>query len=492
MQRETRLLILILMLGLSLRLFSLEARTLEYDDAFSILLAGRSPGEIITGTAADTMPPLYYFLLHAWMRLSGQVWFSRMLNVAIGLGVIGVLYLWTRTLFGHQAALWAGFCAALSPLLIFHAQGMRMYLILALSLALYAWFFTRLWLEEAGRKPWIDWTGLVISGAMAMYSHNLAVFTILSFDLFLVWQRNWRLLLRLLLSQAAVAILALPWLVLVPGQVAKVQQAFWTPRPGFLEVLQALIAFHTNLPVPDRLLPAALGASILIPALVTLSLVRGAGPMDRLKLAVILALAPPVTLFALSYLMRPVFLPRPLLLSCLAYYALIGLAIARARSRAQALIIAGLFTLSALVVLPAQYGFATFPRSPFGEAGEYLLDETLKTPGSRVVHDNKLSYFPMAVRAPAIPQTFLADPPGSHNDTLALETQRALDLYPAESLEQAVGQASRVWFVVFDRAIQEYQAGGDGRHPGLAWLEQNFTERQRRVFNDLWVYEFSR
>ncbi len=484
--------ILILALGLALRLYGLEARTLEYDDAFSLLLAGRSPGEIIAGTAADTMPPLYYFLLHAWMRIDDQIWFTRLLNIAIGLGVVTVLYMWMRALFGHRAALWAAFCAALSPLQIFHAQGMRMYLILALALLAYAWFFTRLWLASGNRRPWMDWAGLIIGGAAAMYSHNLAVFSLLAFNIFLVVKREWRFLGRLLLSQLLVAVLALPWLLLVPGQVAKVQRAFWTPRPGLLEIVQALISFHSNLPVPGWLLPVALGAGILIPALVSLSLIRAAGERGGLMLLGTLALAPPVILFALSYLMRPVFLPRPLLFSSLAYYGLVGLAIAAARSRAQAFVIAGLYAAAALAPLPAQYSFAHFPRSPFGEAGNFLLQERVRSPGMLVVHDNKLSHFPMLVRAPDLPQEFLADEAGSHNDTLALETQRALNLFPAVGLEQAVGPAEQVWFVVFDRAIQEYKASETGQHPTLSWLEQNYSAGRSLLFNDLWVYEFIR
>ncbi len=91
---------------------------------------------------------------------------------------------------------------------------------------------------------------MVISGALAMYSHNLAIFVLVVPDLFLLARREWRLLGRLIAAQALIGLLALPWLGLLPGQIAKIQQAFWTPRPGVIEIIQALIMFCATLPLP--------------------------------------------------------------------------------------------------------------------------------------------------------------------------------------------------------------------------------------------------
>lgn len=59
----------ILAFGLALRLIGLESRPLFYDEAFSYFLSIQPFGKIVQGTAADTMPPLYYFLLHGWALL---------------------------------------------------------------------------------------------------------------------------------------------------------------------------------------------------------------------------------------------------------------------------------------------------------------------------------------------------------------------------------------------------------------------------------------
>jgi mannosyltransferase len=400
-----------------------------------------------------------------------------------------VVYALARRLAGPGAAAWAAIFAAVSPLQIYQAQELRMYVLLELALLGYFYFLVRDWDAGAGRR-WRLVAGIVMCGTAALYSHNLAIFTLVAPDVYLALRRDWRALRRLILEQAAMALLAAPWLILVPGQIAKIQAAFWTPRPGLLEVLQALIIAHTNLPVPSWLLPVAVGASLLALALVALEVGRAVRADRGLQALIVLAVIPPIALFAASYLMRPVFVPRAFLPSMVAYIILAGAAVARARLRLIGGLLAGFIIVPALAALPFQYAYAEFPRSPFPAASAYLVQVQL--PGDVIVHDNKLSYFPMHFYAPELPQSFLMDEPGSQNDTLAPATQRAMALYPEPDMPHAVGEAQRVWFVVFDRAIAEYATMGLPVHPQLAWLMQRFRLVSLERFNDLRVYQFER
>lgn len=187
---------LALLLGFGLRLIALESRSLQYDDTFSIFLSKRSLPEIITGTAADTMPPLYYFLLHFWMMISQEIWFIRLLSVLIGLLLIALVYLTVERWAGRPAAGWAALLTAISPLQIYHAQDIRMYGLLVLGQLGYLWFFTRLWFTEwKGWGSLGSWIGLVLSGLVSVYSHNLAIFALVVPDLFLLTKsvgRCWR------------------------------------------------------------------------------------------------------------------------------------------------------------------------------------------------------------------------------------------------------------------------------------------------------------
>ena len=64
LNKNKLLFILIMLLGLMLRILFIDSREITYDDAFSYFLSRQPLPVIIGGTAADTMPPLYYFLLH--------------------------------------------------------------------------------------------------------------------------------------------------------------------------------------------------------------------------------------------------------------------------------------------------------------------------------------------------------------------------------------------------------------------------------------------
>ena len=106
----------ILLLGLGLRLIALQSRSIAYDDAFSILLAQKSLPAIVSGTAADTMPPLYYFLLHFWMLLGGsQLWWLRLLSVVLNLASLVALFGLVRALAGDRAGLAACFLGQSLP-----------------------------------------------------------------------------------------------------------------------------------------------------------------------------------------------------------------------------------------------------------------------------------------------------------------------------------------------------------------------------------------
>ena len=67
------------------RVSFLDQQSLWYDEAFSALLARYDPIEITRRTALDTMPPLYYYLLHFWQLMAGLDDFSlRALSAAFG------------------------------------------------------------------------------------------------------------------------------------------------------------------------------------------------------------------------------------------------------------------------------------------------------------------------------------------------------------------------------------------------------------------------
>lgn len=480
-----------LVLGLLLRLIGLESRSLQYDDTFSIFLASRSLPEILTGTAADTMPPLYYLLLHYWMLVAQSAWFIRLFSVILSLAAIWILFHLVKLWFGSSAAGWAAFLAAISPLMIYHGQDVRMYALLVTAQLGYFWFFSRIWLSEVDQRyRWGIWAGLVACAVAGMYSHNVAVFALCVPNLFLLLRREWKLSFRLLVAQAVTGLLALPWLLLIPGQIAKVQKAWTLPPPGLVEIIQAVVMFTASLPLAVPLLALAMVLSLQILVMLLLELWRGRQEPPNVLFWLLLLFVPPALLFTASYIMRPVFVPRTFLVASLAYDALAGLVIARTWSRGVGKLLAAAFVLAAAISLPSHYTYDEFPRSPYRQVTTYL--ESRVQVGDRVVHETKLSYFPSRFYAPKLAQVFVADPSGSPNDTFEPGSQQAMQIFPEPDLSAAVGDYKGVYFITFSQTFSEYEGIGLSEHPSIAWLDEHFTRVDRQVFRDLEVYHYQR
>lgn len=443
------------------------------------------------------MPPLYYFLLHFWMILGRDIWIIRLLNVILSLLLVWAVIQWTTKMFGNRIGILAGIFTAISPFQIYHAQEIRMYTLLCLTLAGYIISFYLNEQAPANGKPEKKglWIAFVACGAAAMYSHNLAVFTILVPDIYLVMKRNWKFLRKTVIWQSIILLAALPWLLQIPGQISKIQTAFWTPRPGIVEIIQAILTFQVTLPLPTWAFVIAAIVSIQVLVILCLEIFRKYRSDSRIQFLLVLWLFPSSAMFIVSYIMRPIYVPRAFILSSVAFYILAAVVIGKMagesfRKPSFTWFILGLWLAVVAISLPYQYTFAEFPRSPYQKATEYLAAQV--SPGEKIIHDNKISYFPSHYYAPALNQSFLADIPGSSNDSLAPASQSAMGLYPEKDISSAVGNASQIYFVVYQKAIDEYLEMGRSDHPVIQWLAAHFHKKSEMRFNDLIVQEYVR
>lgn len=480
----------VFLIALAVRLLGIHSRPFHYDDVFSIFLAQRSLPEIIQGTAADTMPPLYYFLLHYWVQISDTDWFIRLLSILLSLLAIGLLMNWVQEMSDSRTALVAGFLAAISPFHYYHAQDVRNYALLLSAQTAFLWFFVRLWKSQD--QPFSrragDWIGLALSGTIAMYTHNVAFLGLAPAPLYLLFRRKWNFLLQVVVAFLLIAIFSVPWLAILPTQLAKIQYDWWLWRPGVVDWLQVPLVWVTGLPLTGIWL--WIGALVALETFVLVtwefSRRRLAGEWTGFLWVVMLAI--PVLFFSASYLFKPVFVPRGFILSSFAFLAMAAHGIVQRWQQGGGKIILGGFVLGALIGIPVQSNFLDFPRAPFRQVAHELAARI--TPGDLIVHENKLSYFPVKYYRPDLPQVFLADIPGSGNDTFARGSQEAMQIFPQPDIQRAVQGARRVYFVVFQQAVEDYQRLGFGEHPVLVWLRSHAVEENRMNYRDLWVYVF--
>src|SRR3990167_9512842 len=139
MRQHKLILIGIILLGLFLRLFILSQRgSLWFDEAFSVHFAEMPLKQMLHYLRFENNPPLYFVLLHFWMKLFGNTEVVvRLLSMLFGIAAIPLIYMIGRRLYSQTAGIFAAFLLALSPFQVFYSTETRMYS-LYLLLALFA------------------------------------------------------------------------------------------------------------------------------------------------------------------------------------------------------------------------------------------------------------------------------------------------------------------------------------------------------------------
>ncbi len=244
---------LILLGALALRLYHLDAWAFWADEAASWHFA-RLPLTEIWG--ADTMPPLYYSLLHLWLQAGEGEWWLRLSSALVSTGNVALVYLLGRRFAGRPVGLWAAAMLASAAFSLYYAQELRMYALLeggalVAMLGLAGLLSEPLraglpaWRRGGLRRAW----GLYALGCLLMlYSHNTGFLLPLTASLLVpVYARRapapWPLLRNWLAVNGAVLLvwaLYWPWLL---QQLRTVGGDFWIQQPdlaGFFAILAEL------------------------------------------------------------------------------------------------------------------------------------------------------------------------------------------------------------------------------------------------------------
>ncbi len=256
--------------------------------------------------------------------------------------------------------------------------------------------------------------------------------------------------------------------------------------PGAVEVIQSLIMVFSDIPSHPITLGLSLFIFLIVVILCAMQMFRNRNVDLGILFFGLMAIIPPLLLFILSYLMRPMFVPRAFLSAYVGLLACVGIMASNARQVEKVIIGIGILVI-ALLTLPQQIAYDGFPRSQFLPAAQYLEVETKDQ--DLVLHDNKLSFFPFEVYAPDLNSRFLADEPGTQNDTLAAKTLEALEITAYKDVSSAIQGSNRVFFVVFAQTINEYAVVGG--HPVIRYLNNLAGQPVEHVFGDLIVLEYS-
>lgn len=160
-----RLMVLALLLGAALRLVGLDARSIWFDEAYTVWLSEQTMDVIWSIPAQpgdDPHPRGFKTALHYWIDVLGRSELAVRLPTAfasiLNLALLGLL---ARRLFGPTTALAAVALLAVAPLDIWYAQEVRMYMWVTTFGLLFAVLLTI--------DHWLAWLSLLLVLAAGLY-----------------------------------------------------------------------------------------------------------------------------------------------------------------------------------------------------------------------------------------------------------------------------------------------------------------------------------
>jgi hypothetical protein len=134
--------------------------------------------------------------------------------------------------------------------------------------------------------------------------------------------------------------------------------------------------------------------------------------------------------------------------------------------------------------------YTGFPYGPYAELNKSV--QSRMEDGDIIIHSNKLSYLPALYFDSTLSQGFVIDPPGSTIDTLAPATREVLNLNEYATIEEATFNSTRIWFIIYQRSIDEFASNNRAKHPHLEFLDASFTLLINETWEDINLLLYSR
>jgi hypothetical protein len=164
--------------GVVFRFVQLPFSCIWLDEAFSIQLARESMLQIVQTLSSDNGSPLFYFLLHGWMRLFGDgEYVLTTLTVLLDCAALIAIPFFLRELFADSRIRIAGTaCAAFCLPCLHQATNLRYYSLMVLCTIL-GWLFFYRALHKGGLRDGLLFVFFSVAG---FYTHTLYLFVSLS------------------------------------------------------------------------------------------------------------------------------------------------------------------------------------------------------------------------------------------------------------------------------------------------------------------------
>ena len=357
-----KLIVGILLLGLLLRLVNLN-QSLWLDEAVQAITAQNNLSYILLEIRGDFHPPLFYFLMHFWVRIFGSSEIAlRMPSVLFGVGTVYLVYrinkLFVNGLTNFKIGpLVAALFLATAPFHIYYSQEARMYAAVTFFTVGSFYYFLRVLDDDRGYLKDGEGIGYLIFTLLAVYTDYYAFLILPVQWLFLIYKKKKLLLLASVFS----LVFYLPWLPMFITQLKTGSLATQT-----LPAWGKLVNLSFSKAIPLTFIKFGLGRIVIFDknlyAAVSLFVLIGLGSLiivglrklrkkDVAWLIVLGWLSGPIFIAWIFSLVIPNYQPFRLLLTLPAFYLLVarGISVIKsARVRALSIVLVLILNFSSL------------------------------------------------------------------------------------------------------------------------------------------------
>ncbi len=325
-----------------MRIFLLDYESLWLDEGSSVKFAKLGVIEILKSTQMDAHPPLYYLILHFWIKIFGDSEFSlRFPSALFGIFCVILVYKFCFDFWSEKVALFSSLILGISTFQVFYSQEARMYSLLCLLSLLSFYYFVK-FLCRGDLKNFLIYSTVNV---LLLYTHLYSFFVLFAqFFYVLFFER--RKLKKFVFAFIVLFVFYVPRLFVVLNQAGNIliSGEFWLPKPGFIDIVKTLAQFSgATYPMPrdeagkillGRFIIEYSSSGILLLILTFLSIhsvfdfKKFSGEKREIYIILLLWFIFPILLpFILSQFLTPFYFTRYAISSSVAFYiiASIGL-----------------------------------------------------------------------------------------------------------------------------------------------------------------------
>jgi mannosyltransferase len=273
--RDLAILLGVTVLAAALRLYDLTGESLWYDEAYSVWSSSMEIASLKRLWEWQIEFPLFYLMLHYWMRLFGRgEWAVRAFSALAGILTMVPMYYLGEAILGRGVGAMASFLLAVNPYHIWYSQEVRMYawaMLITLA-SLYAFWRLAARQGTALKGRWGWWGAYVLLSGLVFHLHYYIGWLLVAENAYYLGllafadrraevadgsgarsrvSSRWHELGWWLLGQLAILVIALPAFAVFRTKLLTFNQWNWLSQrygaPGLAHVVDLFVAFTTGI-----------------------------------------------------------------------------------------------------------------------------------------------------------------------------------------------------------------------------------------------------